>query len=197
MPGVKCIRQSFTFEYKLKVIACADEIGNWAVAREFEINESVIHYWWKKKVIMTKLPKCQRTCCTDIAKFPALERTFKEWIISRRENSHTVTAVMIRLKAKELSRQMNVAYFVGGPSWCSRFMHWNRLSVRLRTTVWVRSCRKTGKRGDPCPSSTEPLCSSSTVSAHILTKVFATLSKLNTKQLPQWFLKALPRNCSH
>jgi len=30
---------------------------------------------------------------------------------------------------------MNVAEFVGGPSWCSRFMHRNRLSVRARTTV--------------------------------------------------------------
>jgi len=30
---------------------------------------------------------------------------------------------------------MNVAHFVGGPSWCSRFMRRNRLSVRSRTTV--------------------------------------------------------------
>ena len=42
---------------------------------------------------------------------------------------------MIRLKAKELAKQMNVAEFVGGPSWCSRFMRQNRLSMRSRTTV--------------------------------------------------------------
>ena len=30
---------------------------------------------------------------------------------------------------------MNVADFVGGPSWCSRFTRQNRLHVRLRTTV--------------------------------------------------------------
>ena len=42
---------------------------------------------------------------------------------------------MIRLKAKELAKQMNVTEFVGGPSWCSRFMQRNRLSVRSRTTV--------------------------------------------------------------
>lgn len=45
MPGVKCTRQSFTFEYKFKVIARADEIGNQAAAREFEIDESMIRYW--------------------------------------------------------------------------------------------------------------------------------------------------------
>ena len=135
MPSLKRARQSFTFEYKLKVIARADEIGNRAAAREFEIDESVFRYWQKKKDVMTKLPKRQRTCRTGIAKFPALERTLKEWIISQRENSRAVTTVMIRLKAKELAKQMNVAEFVGGPSWCSRFMRQNRLSMRLRTTV--------------------------------------------------------------
>lgn len=83
MPGVKRVRQSFTFEYKLKVIARVDEIGNRAPAREFEIDESMIRYWREKKVVMTKLPKRQRTCRTGIAKFPVLERTLKEWIISQ------------------------------------------------------------------------------------------------------------------
>ena len=135
MPSLKRARQSFTFEYKLKVISHADEIGNRAAAREYEIDESMVRYWRKKKDVMTKLPKRQHTCRTGIAKFPALERTLKEWIISQRENSRAVTTVMIRLKAEELAKQMNVAEFVGGPSWCSRFMRRNRLSVRSRTTV--------------------------------------------------------------
>ncbi|XP_015760431.1 PREDICTED: uncharacterized protein LOC107339629 [Acropora digitifera] len=113
MPGVKHRRQSFTFEYKLKVIARADEIGNRAAAREFEIDESMIRYWRKKKVVTKKLPKRQCTCRTGIAKFPALERTLKEWIVSQREN----TTVMICLKGKELAKQTNVADFVGKPSW--------------------------------------------------------------------------------
>ena len=95
----------------------------------------MIRYWRKKKDVMTKLPKRQRTCRTGIAKFPTLERTLKEWIISQRENSRAVTTVMIRLKAKELAKQLNIAEFVGGSSWCSRFMRRNRLSVRSRTTV--------------------------------------------------------------
>ena len=78
MPGVKRPRQSFTFKYKLKVIARAAEIGNRAAAREFEIDESMIRYWKKNKDVMTKLPKRQCTCCTGFAKFPALERTLKD-----------------------------------------------------------------------------------------------------------------------
>ena len=70
-----------------------------------------------------------------MTKLPALERTLKEWIVRQREKSCAVTTVMIRLKAKELANQTNVADFVGGPSWCSRFMCRNRLSVRSRTTV--------------------------------------------------------------
>ena len=59
MPGDNP-HQSFTFEYKLRVTAQAVEIGNRAAAREFEIDESMIRYWKKKKDAMTKLPKRQR-----------------------------------------------------------------------------------------------------------------------------------------
>ena len=135
MPDLKRPRQSFTFEYKLRVIARADEIGNRAAAQEFEIDESMIRYWRKKKPVITKMPTRQRTCRTGKAKFLALERTLKDWVISQREKSSAVTTVMIRFKAKELAKQMNVAEFVGGPSWCCRFMRRNRLSVRARTTV--------------------------------------------------------------
>ena len=48
IPGLKRACQSFTFEYKLKVIAHVDEIGNRAAAKEFEIDESMILYWQKK-----------------------------------------------------------------------------------------------------------------------------------------------------
>ena len=73
-----------------------------------------------------------------MTKLPALERTLKEWIVSQREKTRAVTTVMIRLKAKEFAKQTNVADFVGGPSWCSRFVRRNRLSVRSRTTVGQR-----------------------------------------------------------
>ena len=55
MPDLKRPRQSFTFEYKLKVIARADEIGNRAAAREFKIDESMISYLRKKKNAIKKV----------------------------------------------------------------------------------------------------------------------------------------------
>ena len=55
MPGLKCACQSFTFEYKLKVITGADEMSNRAAAREFEIDESMICYCQKKKDLMIKM----------------------------------------------------------------------------------------------------------------------------------------------
>ena len=55
MPAVKRPRQSFTFDYKLRVITLADEIGNRAAAREFEIDESMIRYWRKKKIVIGKV----------------------------------------------------------------------------------------------------------------------------------------------
>ena len=61
---------------------------------------------------MTKMSKRQHTCRTGKANFPALERTFKEWVISQREKSREVTTVMIHFKAKELAKQMNVGGLV-------------------------------------------------------------------------------------
>ena len=87
----------------------------------------MIRDWRKKKPQMKKLPKRQRTCRGGKAKFLHLERTLKDWVISQRESSRAVTTVMIRLKAKELSTQMKLADFVGGPSWCHRFMRRNCL----------------------------------------------------------------------
>ena len=118
----------------------AAEVGSRAAAREFEIDESMNRYWKKKKDVMTKLPKRQRTCRTGLEKFPALERTLKDWVVSQRENSRAVTTVMIRLKAKELAKQINVTEFVGGPSWCNRFR------TPIPGLLWARSCQVTGRR---------------------------------------------------
>ena len=70
MNAQKRRRQSYSFEFKLNVVHRAEEIGNRAASREFDIGESMVREWRKKKVSMTKMPKRQRTCRTGIAKFP-------------------------------------------------------------------------------------------------------------------------------
>ena len=62
--------------------------------------------WRKKKPQIETLPRRKRTCRGGKTKFPQLERTLKEWVISQRESQRAVTTVMIRLKAKELATQM-------------------------------------------------------------------------------------------
>ena len=79
-------RKSYSFEVKLRAIALAEEKGNRVGAREFEVDESMIRDWRKKKPQMKKLPKHQRTCRGGKAKFLHLERTLKDWVISQRES---------------------------------------------------------------------------------------------------------------
>ena len=134
MPPKKT-RKTYDFGYKLGAVKRAEEIGNRATARELEVDESMIRKWRKNKQIMEKMPKKQRSCRRGKAKYPALERSLKEWVVSLRNNGRAVTTVMIRLKARELATQMNLPGFTGGPSWCHRFMRRNKLSVRTRTTV--------------------------------------------------------------
>ena len=43
-------RKSYSIEHKLTVVAHAEKIGNRAAAREFEVDESMVRYWRKKRL---------------------------------------------------------------------------------------------------------------------------------------------------
>ena len=122
MPNLKRKRKSFSFGFKNQVISRAEKVGNRAAAREYEIDESMIRYWRKNKPKMEQFSNKKRTCRHGKVRFPILERTLNEWVITHRNSCRVVTTVMIRLKAKDLANQMNLTDFVGGPSWCYRFM---------------------------------------------------------------------------
>jgi hypothetical protein len=48
---------SYTASYKLKVISFAEQFGNRAAQREFEILESNVRYWRKQKELLKKNAK--------------------------------------------------------------------------------------------------------------------------------------------
>jgi len=108
MPGVKRAHQSFTFEYKLKVIAWAVEIGNRAAAREFEIDESMIRYWQKKKVVMTKLPKRQHTCHTELS-----EKFINLWLLKNLHLNGLCTAMRAYHHSNFVSSRISFVFGCG------------------------------------------------------------------------------------
>ncbi|XP_049760720.1 general transcription factor II-I isoform X5 [Elephas maximus indicus] len=133
MPGI--IHKSYTADFKLKVVARAEETSNRVAASEFDVGESSIREWRKEKKELEKMNPRKRARRGPKAKWPELENDLKEWIISRREQNQAVSTVAIQIKAKLLANERGIRDFKAGFAWISKFMKRNGLSMRMRTTV--------------------------------------------------------------
>lgn len=129
-------RVSYSVQFKLKVVKKAEEIGNKEACRLFDIVESNIRLWKKNK---EKFEKCgnreQRTFRHRNTFWPSLEDELHRWIITEREKGAAISNIRIRLKAKAMAQEMKIENFLGGSTWCYRFMRRKKLTVRNRTTV--------------------------------------------------------------
>ena len=133
-------RSSYTTEFKLKVVKYAEENGgNRAAGREYDLDESVVRGWRKNVAQLKKMPSKKRANRCGITKFPELEKDLLQYVHDRRNNGRAVTTIMIRRQAKQIAKDRGLKDFIGGPSWCHRFMKRAGLSVRSRTTVGQRT----------------------------------------------------------
>lgn len=128
-------RKSYTAEYKLKIVAFAEENSNRKAEREFGISEKIIRDWRKAKDSLQLTKKQKKANRGHKPRWPKLEQEVCEWVLSQRTNGRALSTVQLRLKAKAMAKEMNVDDFIGGPSWCFRFMQRNDLSIRSRTTL--------------------------------------------------------------
>ena len=109
-------------------------MGNRAAAREFGISESSVREWRKMKSELEKMnpQKCARRGAT--AKWPQLESDLKEWILMRRKQDQPVSTLEVQIKAKLLANENDIANFKGSPSWISKLLKRNSLSIRTVRT---------------------------------------------------------------
>uniref|UniRef100_A0AAQ4PK96 HTH CENPB-type domain-containing protein n=2 Tax=Gasterosteus aculeatus TaxID=69293 RepID=A0AAQ4PK96_GASAC len=128
-------RHAYNAEFKLKAISHAQEHGNRAAAREFNINESMVRKWRKYEDELRQVKKTTQSFRGNKARWPQLEDKVEQWVAEQRAASRSVSTVTIRMKAIALAREHNISEFRGGPSWCFRFMKRRHLSIRTRTTV--------------------------------------------------------------
>lgn len=127
-------RKAHTSEFKLKVVTRAEATGNRAAAREFGISESSVREWRKMKSELEKMSpqKCARRGAS--AKWPELENELKEWILARRKQDLPVSTLEVQIKAKLLATENDIANFKGSPSWISKLLKRNSLSIRTVKT---------------------------------------------------------------
>ncbi|KAM8877328.1 ARL14 effector protein isoform 1-T1 [Synchiropus picturatus] len=128
-------RHAYEAQFKLQTISYAEEHGNRAAAREFDINESMVRKWRAQETELRQVKKTKRSFRGNKAKWPELEDRLEQWIVDRRAAGGSVSTVTIRLRAITLAQEMKIEEFHGGPSWCFRFMKRRQISIRAGTTV--------------------------------------------------------------
>lgn len=133
--NAKKTRKSYPNYQKLEAVNYAEKYGNAAAAKEFGTDESNIRRWRKQKSVIKAMNPKKR--CRRFRKefWPELESQLKTWIISRRSENRRVSTTGIRLKAKELAKNLNINDFKGSKCWCFLFMKRHDLSVRAVTSI--------------------------------------------------------------
>lgn len=127
--------RSFTCSEKLKVIKDAEENGNRASARKFDVSESCIRDWRKKKELLLNSSANRRAFRGQKAKFPVVEAKLTDYILEKRELGYAVSTEMCRLKVLVIAREENIKDFKASRGWIVRMFERNNLSVRRRTSV--------------------------------------------------------------
>lgn len=130
------VRKSYSARFKLNVIQYAEENGGNRVAeRKFDVSEKLVRDWLKAKDSLLLMKRSKKANRGHKARWPALETVLRQWIVEQRAEGHGLNTVQVRMKAQSIAQELGVEGFVGGPSWCYRFMKRNQLSMRTRTTM--------------------------------------------------------------
>ena len=131
----KSRRNAYDAKFKLDAIKLAEKDGNRRAAQTIGVNESMIRRWRRQKSELSTCSKSKKSFRGHKCRWPALEDELEEWVLKKRAEGRGVSTVQIRLKAKDIAKNMKFESFSGGPSWCFRFMKRKGLTVRNRTTM--------------------------------------------------------------
>ncbi|XP_054649839.1 uncharacterized protein zgc:113149 isoform X7 [Dunckerocampus dactyliophorus] len=123
-------RKSYCADYKLQVVKYAAENGKREAGRKFGVNEKLVRDWQKAELSLTAMKKTKKANRGLKARWPELEERVHRWVLEQRAAGRVLSTVQLRLHALVVAKEMNINDFTGGPSWCYRFMHRNRLPIR-------------------------------------------------------------------
>ena len=114
-------RQSYTVSDKLRIIDIAEQHGNRAAERQFEVSESNVRLWRKSKENLEKMPRLRRANHGKKAAWPGLETDLLGWITEKRNNGLASLPSLAQLKALEMAKDqkygISVAHFKAGNQW--------------------------------------------------------------------------------
>ena len=125
----------YTAKFKLQVVKFAQESNNCAASQEYGVNEKLVRDWRKH---IEKLKCIPSNKCSNRGKrcqWPELEDKLVNWIEDQQQFGYIVTRNMIRIKARAMIDELNIAGFQASNNWCTRFLHRNNLALRQKTKI--------------------------------------------------------------
>ncbi|XP_037095214.1 DNA (cytosine-5)-methyltransferase 3C-like isoform X2 [Syngnathus acus] len=128
-------RKSYSAEFKLQVVNYADQLGNRPAGRMFGVSEKGVRMWRKAKVALTAMKKTKKANRGLKARWPQLEEQVHRWALEQRAGGRDLSTTELRLHALVVAKAMNITDFLGGSTWCYRFMRRKRLFIETRTTL--------------------------------------------------------------
>ena len=104
---------SFTTKEKLRIIEEAENVGNCVAGRNYDVSESCIRDWRKKKTRLTeknRRPNC-RAFRGQKARHPELEKRLCDYVDDKRQYGCTVTSEMCQLKTLAVTKKLGITGF--------------------------------------------------------------------------------------
>nr|XP_058947902.1 tigger transposable element-derived protein 2-like [Pocillopora verrucosa] len=152
MPKVR--RSSYNLAFKLKVIAEAEAVeNNSKIARDYGISESMVRHWRKDQANLfngeLKMSAKRKTMGCFSPKYPELDQTLLDWFSEQRSQGISVSGLILRLKAKELSSDPDFKASLG---WYQRWKKRHSISLRTKTTLAPATPTRSGRKDHPVPS---------------------------------------------
>ena len=105
--------RSFTAKEKLRIIEEAENIGNRAVGRKYDVSESCIRDWRKNKTRLTETNSNRRAFRGQKAKHPELEKRLCDYVDDKRQYGCAVTSETCQLKALTISKKLGITVGLG------------------------------------------------------------------------------------
>ncbi|KAF4790649.1 hypothetical protein TURU_138687 [Turdus rufiventris] len=110
-------RLAYDADFKLKAINHAKEHGNRSAAREYNINESMVHTWRKQEDDLRLAEKTKKSFRRNKERWPQLEGRLDRWISQQTAAGRSFSTVAIRIKAKAMANEMSISDFKAGLPW--------------------------------------------------------------------------------
>ena len=126
--GERLKRRCYSGTFKLEVVNYAEEKGNCTAAKMFNLNESTIRGWIKKKEKLeamddTKKFRLGNTCRLRDGQWPELEEKLEALLLEKKAGGIELRNESIQGLALELGKQLGIDSFTASKTWLRNFKH--------------------------------------------------------------------------